>query len=440
MRTIEDTALPNLMRHVFPTYRVPRVSFAEESLPVDVPGEVYGVDATLSQGVLALTRPGAELAGQVADLLQRLENGSGLLRKVEVRVEGSVGRDCLDLLLERHHHGGDSPLQLQPVATIPTTAAGPASVAGLGLKEAGLAIGASDFFNWSSARNEHVDGLRRVMDACLEHGITPRVDLLDVTRADLEGFVLPLTEACLDHLARQGLSQLRLRLCDSLGLGLPWGEAPLPRSVPRLIHTIRHAMGLQPSQLEFSGANDLGLALANSIAATLGGCSGIACSVGGVGERGGIAATELLMLHLSGLFGADCDLSVVSQLHALLEPLGLSLGDHHPLWGEEALTTCNLPDGQTQPKRDLLAPLDAERLMFRSPRIEVRPQTGAAGIVRLIEEHVQLERQLDIEPVREIHGWIGEQGFVEVSWEAIEPKVRELLPELFQDQQDQEQE
>jgi 2-phosphinomethylmalic acid synthase len=428
MRTIEDTALPNLMRHVFPTYRVPRVSFAEGTLPVEVPGEAYGVEATLSQGVLALTRLDVEVAGRVADLLHRLENGSGLLRRAEVRVEGAIGRDCLELLLERHRDG----LCLLPVAAIPALPDGVASVAGMGLREAGLAIGASDFFRWSGSRTAHVSRLLQVMDACLEHGIGPRLDLLDVTRADVEGFVLPLVEACLDHLARRGFSRLRLRLCDSLGLGLPWGEAALPRSIPRLIHTVRHATGLQPRQLEFLGANDLGLALANSVAATLGGCGGLVCSVGGVGERGGVTATELLLLHLSGLFGADCDLSVVSQLHALLEPLGLSLGDHHPLWGEEALTTSSMPDGQTQPGGDLLAPLDTERLVFRSPRIEVRPQTGVAGVVRLIQEHQPMELALDDERVRKIHDWIAEQGIVQVSWEAIEPKVREVLPELFQ--------
>lgn len=434
MRTVVDTTQPNLLRHIFPSYRVPRVSFAEGSLPVQVPQEAWCVETTLGQGVLALQQPPLELAGRFLDLVGGLNGQSALLRKVEIRVEGPVGRDILQLAIDRQARQES---RLEPVAQLPTYPEAVAAVKGLGLAEAGLAIGVSDYqthLGQPGSRTEALALLLGTMDACLAERIHPRLDLVDATRCDLDGFLLPLVETCLNHLARHGGSRLRIRLCDTLGVGLPWPEAPVPRSVPRMVHTIRHAMGLQPPQLEFLGANDLGLALPNALAAAMCGASGVACAMGGVAERGGIAPTELVLVHLSGLFGADCDLRVVPELLDLLRGLGLKLGGHHPLFGEQALTSSEPQSMRPLDEAaELYAPFDTGRLLQRPPRLELQPQSGAAGVAYLIREHVPGAAPVPgDERVRALHGWLGENGLREVAWERLAPKVQELMPELFE--------
>jgi len=433
MRRIFDTSQPNLMRHVFPTHRVPRLSLAEGALPVEVPQRAWLIEATLSQGILALETPRAEQATRLLELLELLDNESGLLRQLEVRVVNGMGRGLLEVAIERLARAATG---LTPVAVIAPEPEAVRGLEDLGLRGAGIEVGVSDFqthLGRGGQRQALVASLTATMDACLALGIQPRVDLLDVTRADLEGFLFPLVEACLEHLARNGAAQLVLRLCDTLGLGLPWAEAPTPRSIPRLVHAVRGAMGLQPRQLEFLGANDLGLALSNSLAALTAGCSGLVCALGGAGERGGVTPTELALIHLCGLYGAECDLTALAPLLSGLAPLGLGVGDHHPLWGEEALTTSNLPaDRPMDEVGELYAPFDTGRLLARAPRVEVRPGSGPAGIAHLLRGRFPSSRLLGRdERVQVLHRWVVERGLRRVSWDVLEPKVRELMPELF---------
>ena len=484
MSKIIDTAQPNLLRHVFPTYRVPRVSFAEGALQVDVPQQGWCVDSTLAQGTLALEQPTLEHARRLLELMDRLDSQSGLVRMVEIRVEGPVGRDLLEMALERHNQSS----RLEPVAVVATSTEALRSLEGLQPREVGFDVAASDFQNHlgqNGSRSEQAARLIAMIDACLDQQYQPRLDLVDMTRCDLEGYVFPLLETCLGHLARHGTAQLKLRLCDTMGLGLPWSTAPVPRSVPRLMHTIRHALGLLPQQLEFLGANDLGLGLPNALAAILSGCSGVVCSVGGVGDRGGIAPIELVLIHLGGLSGCDCDLTVVPQLLSMLEPLGLSVDNHHPIWGEEALITSHLPTAHPLDQAgELLAPFDTNKLAGCAPRVVVRPQSGPLGIAHLIRHEFRHTRsapqgreepefrhtrsapqgreepefrhtrsapqgredrraefrtceiQPDDEAVRAIHRWATERGLKEIAWESIEPRVRELLPQLFEQEAD----
>lgn len=431
MRRIFHTSQPNLMRHVFPAHRVPRLSLAEGTLPVEVPQRAWLIETTLSQGILALETPRPEQTTRLLELFEQLDNESGLLRQLEVRVVDGVGRDLLEVAIERM---GRATTGLALVAVVPPEPESVRGLEGLGLRAAGIEVGVSDFphLGHGGWRQELVASLSATMDACFALGIQPRVDLLDVTRADLEGFLYPLVEACLEHLARNGAAQLVLRLCDTLGLGLPWAEAPTPRSIPRLVHAIRQATGLQPRQLEFLGANDLGLALPNSLAALMAGCSGLACAMGGAGERGGITPTELALIHLCGLYGAECDLTAVAPLLSTLAPLGLEVGDRHPLWGEEALTTSNLP--ADRPMDELHAPFDTGRLLARAPRVEVRPSSGPAGIAHLLRSRFPGARPLGRdERVQALHRWVVERGLRQVSWQALEPKARELMPELFEE-------
>ena len=423
---------PNFLRHIFPSHRVPRASFAEDGIPISVPQAVSCLDSTLALGALALQRPTIEQVIAFAELLERLENRSGLLRRLEVLVDPTSGRDQLAALLE-HRQARD--LQLQPVALLPhPTAELIASLKGLELREAGLMVAASDFHRDSLDRT--TQGLIRTIEACLALRIQPRLDMTDATRADVEGFLLPVVDTCMEHLARLGAGQLRLRLCDTLGLGIPWSEAPVPRSVPRVLRLVGHTLGLQPAQLEFVGSNDLGLALANTISASLHGCGTLVCSVGGVGERSGIAPLEQALIHLSGLFGADCDLTAVTELLALLSrQLGLKPGRHHPLWGEAGLTTCLIPSGlPLEETLELYAPFDTARLIGRMPEIEVRPESGTAGIAHLLRQHLPGPAlEPDDAAIIDLLAWIAAQGLTgPLSWEVVEPGVRELWPGRFE--------
>jgi citrate (Re)-synthase len=421
---------PNLLRHIFPSYRVPRASFAEEGIPLSVPQAVSCVDSTFALGALALQRPSMDDATTFLDLLDRLNNHSGLIRRMELTVDLADGAE---LLAQVAAHGRAQKLQVEPVALLPhPTREVIAKLEGK-VKEAGLMIGASDYQRLSLTRA--VETLVDLIEACVELRIQPRLDLTDATRCDAEDFLLPLVEACQEHMAQRRLGALRLRLYDSLGLGLPWSEAPIPRSVPRLMRMVTYHLGLQPEQLEFVGSNDLGLGLANTLAAAINGCGSIVCTVCGVGERAGLAPLEQALIHLSGLYGADCDLRTVSEIISLLASLDLKPGKLHPLWGEAGLTTSLIPSRlRVEESSELYAPFDTARLIGRLPEVAVLPVSGTLGIAHLLHQHLpQAELAPDDVVLRHVLDWVVSEGVSgPVVWETIEPKVRELLPQHFE--------
>jgi len=352
-----DEPGPNLLRHVFPSYRVPRLGFPEAGLPTHLPAAARCIDTTLGQGRAVLAAPDPGQLARLHRLLAELDARAGLLRGLELRLRDRADRELVAAALEEHTRG-ENPLA--PTVSLPASAETLALLEGLPLREAGLALPASDYLVAGGGRAALAEELPALLDLCLEQGIQPRLDLLDVTRADLRP-LLPILERSLGHVTGRG-ARLRLRLVDSFGLGLPFAEAPLPRSVPRLLAELRERFGLQPGDLEFEAHDDLGLALATSLAAWLHGAGGLVGSLGGVGERAGLAPLELLLLHLAGCYGSDCELARVTDLYALLAPLGLRLSPRHPLFGEEALRAEQTLPGELQ------GPFDTFRVLGLAQR------------------------------------------------------------------------
>src|SRR4030042_743511 len=100
------------------------------------------------------------------------------------------------------------------------------------------------------ARPAYLDMAR----AALDNGVVPRCHFEDITRADYDGFVLPFA-AALMKLAEEYDMPVKIRLCDTLGFGLPWAGVALPRSVPKLIHGLRQ-IGVPSEWLAWQRNND----------------------------------------------------------------------------------------------------------------------------------------------------------------------------------------
>lgn len=72
-----------------------------------------------------------------------------------------------------------------------------------------------------------------------------------------------------------------------------------PSEFKQLIHGIRHnVQGVENAIISVHGHNDLGLAVANFLAAVEGGARQLECTINGIGERAGNAALEELAMAL----------------------------------------------------------------------------------------------------------------------------------------------
>jgi len=120
----------------------------------------------------------------------------------------------------------------------------------------------------------------------------------------------------------------RARIVDTLGCISPRGMAYLVREVKNILEI----------PIEVHCHNDMGLALANSIAALEAGASTVSTSVNGIGERAGITATEEIIPALHILFGmSQFDLSQLTDLSKLVEDVtGIRMPPQKPVTGENA--------------------------------------------------------------------------------------------------------
>jgi len=120
----------------------------------------------------------------------------------------------------------------------------------------------------------------------------------------------------------------RARIVDTLGCISPRGMAYLVREVKNCIDI----------PVEIHCHNDMGLALANSLAAVEAGASTVSTCVNGLGERAGIAATEEIIPALHILFGTSSfDMSQLTALSKLVENVtGIKMPPHKPVTGENA--------------------------------------------------------------------------------------------------------
>ena len=159
----------------------------------------------------------------------------------------------------------------------------------MGLKETGMLMSCSDyhiFKKLNKTRQEAMDLYVSLVEEALENGIIPRCHLEDITRADFFGFVIPLVQRLMELSKKSGI-KIKIRACDTLGLGLPYSGTELPRSVPQIINGLIKYGGVPSEYLEWHGHNDFYNVVSNATTAWLHGCSAINTSLFGIGERTG---------------------------------------------------------------------------------------------------------------------------------------------------------
>lgn len=221
------------------------------------------------------------------------------------------------------------------------------------------------------------------MRAVLEAGLRPRCHLEDLTRADLDGFVAPLV-AALQELERDARVPIKLRLCDTMGFGLPWPETALPRGVPRLVRFFTTTLGVPPAQLEWHGHNDFHRAEVNTVAAWLYGCAAANGSLFGFGERTGNPPVEALVIDYLGLRGDDSRVnpSVITRAATYFrDRLGTPLPANYPFAGAGFnVTSAGIHADGLLKNEEIYNIFDTRGILDRPLGITVNDRSGLAGI------------------------------------------------------------
>ncbi|TMD42622.1 MAG: 2-isopropylmalate synthase [Chloroflexi bacterium] len=255
-----------------------------------------------------------------------------------------------------------------------------------GVRETGILASSSDYhiyLKMNRTRRQAADDYARVVQAVVDAGIRPRVHLEDLTRADLDGFVAPLVES-LQNIGRRARLPVKFRLCDTMGFGLPWPEAALPRGVPRMFQFFTRTLGVSPEHLEWHGHNDFHRGEVNTVAAWLYGCAAANGSLFGFGERTGNPPLEALVIDYIGLTGDDrgIDTTAITRAAAYFrDTLGTPLPANYPFAGAGFnVTSAGIHADGLLKNEEIYNIFDTARLLDRPLGITVNDRSGLAGV------------------------------------------------------------
>lgn len=429
---IPEPNQPQYFEDVFPRDSFPRYQW--KSKPSSLPHQAWATETTHrdgQQGGLPLT---VEQSLKIYDLMCAFTGQSGAIRQAEFFVYRPSDRAALEAALDRYRNGAP----VEPTTWIRATVKDVELIASLGVKETGMLASASDYHTFhkfkpggrNQAADTYLDAVRMVTDA----GIHPRLHLEDATRASMD-FMLPFIEAAQNIVAARGNSlRLKIRVCDTMGLGLPYDDVELPRSIPHIIQTLR-AAGLQPEDLEFHPHNDTGLAVATCLAAIRAGCATINGTLLGKGERTGNAPLEQVLIHLVGMgYFADLqpDFTALNELVDLYAEMGEPIPPKYPLYGRDAhRTRAGVHADGLNKFWWMYAPFNVPALLGRPLEVSITKDSGIAGLIFLIKQHLGLDLAKDNPMLSEIYTWVlaefdnGRQTSIE--WEELAPHVHQVM-------------
>lgn len=251
-----------------------------------------------------------------------------------------------------------------------------------------------------------------VIRECLETGISPRCHLEDITRSDIYGFVIPF---CLElmKLMEEYQIPIRIRACDTMGYGVNFAGAVIPRSVQGIIYGLTTHAGVPSELIEWHGHNDFYKAVTNSTTAWLYGASGVNCSLFGIGERTGNTPLEAMVFEYAQLRGSldGMDTTVITELAEYFEKeLGYVMPDRTPFCGKNFnVTRAGIHADGLLKNEEIYNIFDTEKFLNRPVLVSVSNTSGLAGIAHWMNTYYHLEGERAVDKNSELVHLVKEQ-------------------------------
>ncbi len=173
-------------------------------------------------------------------------------------------------------------------------------------------------------REEALQIIAEHVEFAKSHGVKVRFTAEDASRTDID-FLIQVVKTARDAGAD------RVSIADTVGILTPFKAKELFKKIKSEVPNI---------ELDIHAHNDLGMAVANSLAAFEGGASAIHVTVNGIGERCGIASLQEVAVALKVHYNIDTvDLKKIVELSKLVEKYtGIVLPPHAPVVGDNAFT------------------------------------------------------------------------------------------------------
>ena len=255
-----------------------------------------------------------------------------------------------------------------------------------------------------------------VVRDCLEIGISPRCHLEDITRADIYGFVVPFCVELMKLMDEYKIP-VKIRACDTMGYGVNFAGAVIPRSVQGIIYALNKHAGVPSELLEWHGHNDFYKAVTNSTTAWLYGACGVNCSLFGIGERTGNTPLEAMVFEYAQLKGTlnGADTTVITELAEYYrKELDFDVPEQTPFVGKNFnITRAGIHADGLLKNEEIYNIFDTDKFLNRPVQVAVSNTSGLAGIAHWINTHYKLrvENKIDkSEPiVAAVKEWVDKE-------------------------------
>ena len=395
--SLQDVAEPNLYREIFTYDSVPKITFNMRHVPEDMPDEIWMTDTTFRDGQQSVSPFTPEQIVHLFKLLARLGGPRGLVRQSEFFLytenDQRALRMCQDLGL--------------PFPEITTWIRANKKdfelVKQAGVAETGILVSCSDYHIFNKmhlTRSQAMDKYLGIVKDALAMGIRPRCHFEDITRADFYGFVVPFANELME-LSRESGIPVKIRACDTMGFGVTYYGAALPRSVPGIIYGLRHYAEVPSDMLEWHGHNDFYKVVSNAGAAWMYGCSSVNCSLLGIGERTGNCPLEAMAIEYQALRGetGGMDLTAVTEIADYMErEISIEISPRQPFVGRHFnVTRAGIHADGMLKDEEIYNIFDTKKLLNRPPMVAVDAHGGLAAVAHWINSYFRLpaDQQLD---------------------------------------------
>lgn len=388
---LQDVEEPNLYRDIYDYDSVPKVAFNHRRVPMNMPEEIRITDTSFRDGQQSVEPYTVEQIVALYKLLSKLGGPYGIISQTEFFIYSKKDREAV----EKCQALG---LKFPEITTwIRASKEDFKLVKDLGIRETGILVSCSDyhiFKKMKMTRSECLKHYLEVVSLAFEAGLVPRCHFEDITRADFYGFVVPFVNE-LTEMSRQAGIPVKIRACDTMGYGVPYPGAALPRSVAGIVYGLRHYADVPSDMLEWHGHNDFYKAVVNASTAWMYGAGAVNCSLLGIGERTGNVPLEAMVFEYASLRGSfdGMDPTVITEIADYFRnEIGYNIPEMTPFVGRNFNTTrAGIHADGLLKDEEIYNIFNTKKLLNRPAGVAVSKTSGLAGIAYWINENYGLE-------------------------------------------------
>lgn len=409
---LQDVEKPNLYRQIYNYNEIPKVGFNHRRVPMNMPEDIWITDTSFRDGQQSMEPYTVEQIVDLYKLMAKLGGPYGIIRQSEFFIYTERDRKAVEKCMELGY-------TFPEITTwIRANKKDFRMVKELGIKETGILVSCSDYHIFNKmhmTRRQVVDYYMETISDAFEAGVVPRCHLEDITRADFYGFVVPFVNEIM-NLSKEAGIPVKIRACDTMGYGVPYTEAALPRSVAGIMYGLQHYSGVPSEMLEWHGHNDFYKAVANASTAWLYGASAVNCSLLGIGERTGNVPLEAMVFEYASLRGSldGMDPTAVTEIARYFrDEMGYEIPPMTPFVGENFnVTKAGIHADGLMKDEEIYNIFNTRKILNRAPGVAISNTSGLAGIAYWINEHYGLAGSdmvtKDSDMVKRLKEWVDE--------------------------------